>query len=83
MKSHRHIVIAIALALTGCASGGAHVSESSVPSPRQVIRDTNGTTTAVVQNGRILATNGSTIAYIRGSNVYSTSGNRIANFRAK
>jgi ABC-type Fe3+-hydroxamate transport system substrate-binding protein len=77
------LIIIIALALTGCASGGSNVSESSVPSPRQIIRDTTGTTTAVIQNGRILSTNGSTIAYIRGDSVYSTSGNRIANFRAK
>lgn len=69
--------------LVGCSTTGSLSTGSTNASPRQVIRDNNGTTTAVIQNGRILSPNGATIAYIRGSNVYSTSGNRIANFRAK
>jgi len=77
------LILALALLTTGCASNNTSEYSPASSSNKQVIRDTNGTTTAVVQNGRILSTNGATIAYIRGSNVYSTSGNRIANFRAK
>ena len=69
--------------LVGCSTTGSLPTGSTNSTPTTVIRDTTGTTVAVIQNGRILSTNGSTIAYIRGSNVYSTSGNRIANFRAK
>jgi outer membrane lipoprotein SlyB len=76
MKSHRHIVIIIALALTGCASGGS--SHTSKSSDTQTVRDANGTTQYRIREGNVFTPNGTRVARIdsRG-NIYNTSGTRV------
>jgi hypothetical protein len=76
MKSHRHIVIIVALALTGCASGGSsHLGKSS---QTEYIRDANGTTQYRIREGNVFTPNGTRVARIDSSgNIFNTSGSRV------
>jgi hypothetical protein len=76
VKSHRHIVIIIALALTGCASGGSsHLGKSS---DAQYIRDANGSTQYRIREGNVFTPTGTRVARIDSSgNIFNTSGTRV------
>jgi outer membrane lipoprotein SlyB len=81
-KSHRHIVIIIALALTGCASGGStHMSRSS---DTQTVRDVNGTTQYRIRDSSVFTPNGTRVARIDSSgNIFNTSGGRVGTISKK
>jgi hypothetical protein len=82
MKSHMHIVIVAALALTGCASGGSSYTGRS--SDTQYVRDTNGQTVYRIQEGSVFKPNGERVARIDSSgNIFTTTGTRVGRISKK
>jgi hypothetical protein len=64
MKSHRHIVIAAAVMLSGCGSAPLTYSGASKPSETVYVRDLRGSTVYRIQDGNIYTPNGSRVGKI-------------------
>ena len=81
MKMHTLIII-LALALTGCASGGsAYTSKSS---QTEYIRNTQGTTLYRITEGSVFTPNGTRVARIDSQgNIFTTTGTRLGKISKK